>query len=88
MNPYIPIDLIALLKFTFIHGYSKKQVELLTSIHKEVMRQIEKSNEAYKKQKDKSLKNYSSYKVGDLIWIRLTKDYFPGTMKTKAQANN
>lgn len=49
VNPYVPIDMIALPKDKYVHGDAKQQDDLMTSIHKEICQQIEKANEVSKK---------------------------------------
>ena len=82
-NPYAPIDLIALPKDKFVHGDAKEQAEFMIKVHQEVRKNIEKANEAYKKQANKRVKNVRTFEVGDLVWIYMRKERFPNQRKNK-----
>ena len=82
-NPYVPIDLIALPQDKFVHGGAKEQAEFMIKVHKEVRKNIEKANEAYKKQANKRVKNVRTFEVGDLVWIYMRKERFPNQRKNK-----
>ena len=70
INPYVPIDLIALPKDSNVHGDARTQAEAMMKIHKEMRGYIEKANEAYKKKSNKRRKP-KLYAPGDLVWIHL-----------------
>ena len=83
VNPYVPIDLIALPQDKFVHGGAKEQAEFMVKIHKEVRKNIEKANETYKKQANKRVRNVKNFEVGDLVWIYMRKERFPSQRKNK-----
>ncbi|XP_021764724.1 uncharacterized protein LOC110729300, partial [Chenopodium quinoa] len=83
VNPYVPIDLIALPQDKFVHGGAKEQAEFMLKVHKEVRKNIEKANEVYKKQANKRVKNVKQFEVGDLVWIYMRKERFPSKRKNK-----
>ena len=82
INPYVPIDLIALPKDSYVHGDVRNQAETMVKIHKEVRGNIEKANEAYKKKANKRRKP-RLFAPGDLVWVHLRKERFPGKRKHK-----
>ncbi|XP_021770479.1 uncharacterized protein LOC110734626 [Chenopodium quinoa] len=83
VNPYVPIDYIALAKDKFVHGTAKEHIEFMIDVHKEVRKNIEKANESYKKQANKYLSNVKKFEVGDLVWIFLRKERFSKQRKHK-----
>ncbi|GJX03015.1 retrotransposon protein, putative, ty3-gypsy subclass [Tanacetum coccineum] len=53
------------------------KLSLLTIAHEQVRGKIEKQNQKYAKQANKHRK-FASFKVGDLVWIHMSKERFPG----------
>ena len=82
INPYVPIDLIELPKNEYIHDDAKKHAANMIKLHKLVRERIEKVNEAYKKRANKG-RTRRSFEVGDLVWVHLRKERFPGRRKHK-----
>ena len=83
-NPYVLIDLIAMPQDKFIHEGAKEQAEFIMKIHKEVRKNIEMTNEIYKKQANKRVKNVRNFEVGDIVWIYMRKERFQIKGKTNS----
>ena len=82
VNPYVPIDLIKLPKNKYLHDDAKKHAENMVKLHKLVRERIEKINEMYKKNANKG-HTRRAFEVGDLVWVHLRKERFPGKRKNK-----
>ena len=54
----------------------------MIKLHKLVRERIEKVNEMYKKNANKG-RTRRSFEVGDLVWVHLRKERFPGKRKHK-----
>lgn len=82
VNPYVPIDLIALPKDSYVHRDAREQAESMVKLHKQIRTNIEKANESYKKKANKR-RPQRLFEPGDLVWVHLRKERFPGKRKHK-----
>lgn len=82
INPFIPVDLIPLPKGDIIHVESRKRLEAFQSTCAKVKTQIEKMNEQYQNRANKK-RSQPVFQPGDLVWIHLRKERFPGKRKHK-----
>lgn len=82
INPFIPVDLIPLPKGDIIHVESRKRLEAFQSTWTKVKAQIEKMNEQYQNRANKK-RSQPVFQPGDLVWIHLRKERFPGKRKHK-----
>ncbi|XP_074305835.1 uncharacterized protein LOC141641057 [Silene latifolia] len=75
VNPLMPLDLSSVPREEF-NPDAKKIAEQLLKLHETAIKQIERSNELYKKQSKKPRKK-KEFEAGDLLWLHLRKERFP-----------
>ncbi|EEF35602.1 conserved hypothetical protein [Ricinus communis] len=75
MQPRGPLQLIALLSKTKIHGKAADFVDSLQGIHKAVYENLSLANSEYNQHVDKKCR-HMKFKVGDFVWAFLTKGCF------------
>ena len=82
-NPLLPLNLI----HANFHDRKQKdaveQAESLMKLHKVIKENINRANKGYKQKDDKKTKGREPLKVGDLVWVHLTKERFPQLRKNK-----
>nr|GEX86637.1 reverse transcriptase [Tanacetum cinerariifolium] len=57
-------------------GHFWRKLEKIKELHEQVRGKIKKQNQKYAKQANKHRK-FASFKVGDLVWIHMSKERFP-----------
>ena len=82
VNPKLPIDLVPLPKGELIHKDAESKLKSMLKLHAQVRTRIEKVNDMYKARANKHRKQ-QGYNVGDLVWLHLRKERFPGKRKNK-----
>ncbi|VFQ89704.1 unnamed protein product [Cuscuta campestris] len=75
-NPSGVLDLAPIPRVGRSHPRAEEMTENLRSIHDQVRRKIEESNNKYKARVDKHRRQVL-FDVGDFVWAVLTKDRFP-----------
>ncbi|XP_074314198.1 uncharacterized protein LOC141649405 [Silene latifolia] len=80
-NPLMPIDQSNVPRAT-VNYDAKKRVEQMRHLHDQVRKQIEKANEQAKKN-SKPTKGRKEFQPGDLVWVHMRKERFPGKRKNK-----
>ncbi|VFQ88052.1 unnamed protein product [Cuscuta campestris] len=75
-NPSGVLDLAPIPRVGHNHPRAEEMTENLRSIHDQVRRKIEESNNKYKARVDKHRRQVL-FDVGDFVWAVLTKDRFP-----------
>ncbi|VFR03504.1 unnamed protein product [Cuscuta campestris] len=75
-NPSGVLDLAPIPRVGRNHPRAEEMIENLRSIHDQVRRKIEESNNNYKARVDKRRRQVV-FDVGDFVWAVLTKDRFP-----------
>jgi len=81
-NPRTPLDLTSIptpIKFSW---EAEKRAKEIQDLHSHIRERIEKSNAQAMNQANKHKKNVQ-YQPGDLVWIHLRKERFPGKRKSK-----
>lgn len=81
-NPKLPIDLIPIPKGELIHVDAKAKWEAMHKLHAQVRARIEKVNHKYREHANKH-RRQPEFKVGELVWLHLRKERFPGKRKNK-----
>lgn len=82
VNPYIPIDLIPLLKADILNYKAKARQEAFKKTCDQVKKQIEKMNEMYKQHANRN-RRQPEFQPGDLVWLNLRKERFSAKRKNK-----
>ncbi|KAD7117017.1 hypothetical protein E3N88_04285 [Mikania micrantha] len=76
-NPFTPLDLTPLPSVEHFSVEGEERAEQIKSMHKRVKEQIEKNNIVYQRRANMHRKKVT-FQEGDLVWIHLSKDRFPG----------
>nr|GEU60051.1 hypothetical protein [Tanacetum cinerariifolium] len=75
-NPSNPLDLVPLPITSKYRNDADVRAEKIKELHEQVKGKIEKQNQKYAKQANKH-KKLLTFKVGDLVWIHMSKERFP-----------
>ncbi|XP_074318277.1 uncharacterized protein LOC141655077 [Silene latifolia] len=81
-NPYLPLDLIPLPKDELVHKDAEAKLKSMVKLHEQVRKQIEAINVSYQRKANKHRKP-RVFQDGDLVWVHLRKERFPGKRKNK-----
>lgn len=76
-NPISPLDLVPLPVNNHFSGDAEARARQIKELYEEARERILKQNEKYKRQANKHRKP-ASFNEGDLVWIHLRKEHFPG----------
>ena len=82
VNPFVPVDLIPLLKTNMVEKDAKKRVETFQKTCEQVKKRIEEMNKKYQERANKKRKQ-PIFNPGDLVWLHLRKERFPKLRKNK-----
>jgi len=82
LNPYLPLELIPLPQDELVHKDAESKLKAMIKLHEQVRERIKTINEAYKRKSNKH-KKPRVFKEGDLVWLHLRKERFPGKRKNK-----
>ncbi|XP_074313684.1 uncharacterized protein LOC141648874 [Silene latifolia] len=82
INRYLPLDLLPLSREELIRRDAESKLKAILKLHEQVKKQIEKVNAAYKERSNKYRKP-RIFSPGDLAWLHLRKERFPGKRKNK-----
>ncbi|PKU87302.1 RNA-directed DNA polymerase [Dendrobium catenatum] len=83
-NPTGPLELTPLLSSTAHSLDADTRVKEIQQLHKQIQQHIQKQNTKYQQQANKSRRG-ETFKEGDLVWIRLSKERFPNRRYNKLQ---
>ena len=81
-NPRTPLDLTSLPTPTKFSWEAEKRAKEIQDLHVHIRERIEKANVQAMNQANKHKKNVQ-YQPGDLVWLHLRKERFPGKRKSK-----
>ncbi|GJW89313.1 multiprotein-bridging factor 1a [Tanacetum coccineum] len=81
-NPSSPLDLVPLPITSNYSNDADVRAEKIKELHEQVKGKIEKQNQKYAKQANKHRK-LLTFKVGDLVWIHMSKERFPPRRNAK-----
>ncbi|GKB48358.1 RNA-directed DNA polymerase [Tanacetum coccineum] len=81
-KPSSPLDLVPLPITSSYSSDADVQAEKIKELHEQVKGKIEKQNQKYAKQANKHRK-LLTFKVGDLVWIHMSKECFPPSQNAK-----
>jgi hypothetical protein len=82
LNPYLPLELIPLPQDELVHKDAESKLKAMIKLHEQVRERIKTINETYKRKSNKH-KKPRVFKEGDLVWLHLRKERFPGKRKNK-----
>lgn len=82
VNPFIPLDLIPLPKDELVHPDAELKLKSMMKLHQQVHDRIKTVNAAYQRKSNKN-RRQKVFEEGDLVWIHLRKERFPGKRKNK-----
>ncbi|KAJ0520306.1 hypothetical protein HanIR_Chr10g0457911 [Helianthus annuus] len=76
-NPFTPLDLTPLPATEHFNAEGEERSKQIKLIHKQVKDQTENNNIVYQRRSNLHRKK-GVFQEGDLVWIHLSKDHFPG----------
>lgn len=76
-NPFTPLDLAPLLATEYFSAEGEDRAAQIKLIHHQVCEQIANNNIVYQRRANVKRKKVV-FQVGDLVWVHLSKDRFPG----------
>lgn len=82
LNPAMPVDLVHIPRKSIDFFEAKERAKTMKQLHEQVRAKIEKMNESYKAKANR-FRNQAQFQPGDLVWIHLRKERFPGKRKSK-----
>lgn len=82
VNPFVPIDLVLMVKGDIVEKDAKKRVEAFQKTCEQVKKRIEEMNKKYQERANKRRKQ-PIFHHGDLVWLHLRKERFPKLRKNK-----
>ena len=71
--------------FHWAQGQAQERAKEMKKLHKQIRAQIEKVKASYKAKANKHWKPMV-FNPGDLVWLHLTKEWFPSRMQNKLMA--
>ena len=83
VNPLVPLSLVELPREKWVSKDAEELAKAMEDIHTQVHDNIVKENVQYKLRHSKGNKGHKTYEVGDLVWVHLRKERFPGRRKHK-----
>ncbi|KAI4313074.1 hypothetical protein MLD38_037849 [Melastoma candidum] len=82
LNPLVPVELMPASDMRSVSRDAEERVKEMRLLHEKTRAQIEKANQRYTERANRG-RRVKIFQPGDLVWIHLRKDRFPGKRKNK-----
>ncbi|KAI4372828.1 hypothetical protein MLD38_011012 [Melastoma candidum] len=82
LNPLVPVELMPASDMRSVSRDAEERAKEMRLLHEKTRAQIEKANQRYTERANRG-RRVKIFQPGDLLWIQLRKDRFPGKRKNK-----